>query len=195
MGSEFELKYRATPEILSAVLAELQGAVQHYEMRTSYYDTDARDLSARHWTLRRRLENGVSVCTLKIPLPDGSRGEFETECSSIEKAVPELCKLIGSAELAAFAEKGLQEICGAAFHRIAITLQLNGAVAEVALDQGLLLGGGKELLLCELEVEQKSGDRNAVVAFAHGLAARFAMQPEPKSKFRRAAELACAGGI
>lgn len=193
MGSEFELKYKATPEILSAVLATLPGQVQHFEMRTTYYDTADRELSARHWTLRRRMENGTSVCTLKTPLPDGSRGEFETLCSDIETAVPELCKLSNSAELVVFAAKGLKEVCGAAFHRTAVTLQLDGAVLEVALDQGSLLGGGKELPLCELEVEQKSGDRNAVIAFANALADRFGLEPEPKSKFRRAADMA--GGM
>jgi inorganic triphosphatase YgiF len=193
LGSEFELKYRATPEALEAVLGALRGEVEHFEMRTSYYDTPDRDLSARHWTLRRRLENETSVCTLKTPGDHGARGEFELECPCIETAIQELCKLSEQPELAAFAAKGLVEICGAAFHRRAITVALDGAVAEVALDQGLLLGGGKELPLCELEVELKAGDRDAVIAFAQDLAAGYHLEPEQKSKFRRAAELA--GGI
>ena len=193
MGSEFELKYKATPDILSAVLATLPGQVQHFEMRTTYYDTVHRLLAGRHWTLRRRIENGVSICTFKTPGADGARREFEVECDDIMEGVSMLCKLSRERVLAGFASTGLVEVCGAAFHRIAITVQLEGAVAEVALDQGKLLGGGKEQPLCELEVEQKSGDRNAVIAFASALADRFGLEPEPKSKFRRAADLA--GGM
>ena len=76
MGSEFELKYKATPEILSAVLATLPGQVQHFEMRTTYYDTVHRLLAGRHWTLRRRIENGVSICTFKTPGADGANMDY-----------------------------------------------------------------------------------------------------------------------
>ena len=190
MGSEFELKYKATPEILSAVSAAISGDIKHFEMRTTYYDTVHHLLAGRHWTLRRRVENGVSICTFKAPGTNGARREFEVECDDIMEGGSALCKLSRERVLAGFASTGLVEVCGAAFHRIAITVQLEGAVAEVALDQGVLLGGGKELPLCELEVEQKSGDRNAVIAFAEALADRFALQPEPMSKFRRAANLA-----
>lgn len=186
MGIEFELKYKATPEILAAVAAAVEGERAHFEMRTAYYDTVHRQLSERHWTLRRRMENGRSICTLKTPAVGGGRGEFEVECQNILQAIPVLCKLSGEPALAVLAAGGLQEICGAKFHRTAITVQLEGAVAEIALDQGVLLGGGKELPLCEIEVEQKSGDREQVLAFAQGLADRFGLEPEPQSKFRRA---------
>ena len=190
MGSEFELKYRATPDALADIAKALEGTVAHFEMRTTYYDTAAKDFSARRWTLRRRLENEISVCTLKTPGANGLRGEFEVECDSIETAIAELCKLSGLEELATLASAGLQEVCSAAFHRAAVTVSLEGAVAEVALDEGLLLGGGRELPLCELEVELKDGDRKAVIAFAHSLAARFGLEPERQSKFRRALDLA-----
>lgn len=186
MGIEFELKYKATPEALAAVAAAVAGERAHFEMRTTYYDTVHRQLSERRWTLRRRLENGRSVCTLKTPASGGERGEFEVECDNIFPAIPALCKLSGEPALAVLAAGGLQELCGAQFHRTAITVELEGAVAEVALDEGVLLGGGKELPLCELEVELKAGDRAAVVAFAQGLADRFGLAEEPQSKFRRA---------
>lgn len=186
MGIEFELKYKATPEILAAVAAAVEGETAHFEMRTTYYDTVHRLLSGRHWTLRRRIENGRSICTFKTPAGNGARREYEVECDDIMEAVSALCKLSRERVLAGFASTGLVEICGASFHRTAITVQLEGAVAEIALDQGVLLGGGKELPLCEIEVEQKSGDREQVLAFAQGLADRFGLAPEPQSKFRRA---------
>lgn len=189
MGIEFELKYRATPEALAAVSRSVTGETRHYAMRTSYYDTPDRALSRRHCTLRRRMENETSVCTLKMPADNQSRAEFEVECDSIEKAIPELCKLSGFRELEQL-PAGLVEVCGARFDRVAITLCLPDCTVELALDQGVLLGGGREVPLCELEVELKSGSRQGAEAYARALALRFGLTPETKSKFRRASLLA-----
>ena len=78
MGKEFELKYTATPEILAAVRQELDG-IMEISMETTYYDTFDKDLSARHMTLRRRFENGLSVCTLKAPDGANRRKEWEVK--------------------------------------------------------------------------------------------------------------------
>ena len=82
MGREFELKYQATPEII----AELRGKFGDFtpiSMETTYFDTEDLSLRQRRWTLRQRLENGRAVCTVKTPLPDGSRGEWEAENSDL----------------------------------------------------------------------------------------------------------------
>jgi triphosphatase len=188
MGIEFELKYRATPEILAEVAQRVTGKVQQYTMETTYYDTFDRALSRQHCTLRKRMENGTAVCTLKMPAKQG-RAEFELKCHNIELAVPELCKLSGFLQLEAAAPR-LQPICGARFNRTAITVEQKDYTVELALDEGILIGGGRELPLCELEVELKSGSREAAVAYAKALALRFGLVPEQDSKFRRASLLA-----
>ena len=189
MGREFELKYAAAPE-QQAAIRELFPDLVPIEMETTYYDTPAGDLSARRWTLRRRFEDGRSVCTLKTPAPGGARGEWELECGAIEDAVPALCKLGAPAELEVLARKGLVPSCAARFTRLAAALEISDATVELALDQGWLLGGGKELPFAEVEVELKSGREEAATAFAEALAAEFALIPEPKSKVQRALELA-----
>ena len=93
MATEFELKYAATSTQLSKIRAAVPGEYTAITMETTYYDTPGRDLSARKWTLRRRLENGVSVCTLKTPAGALGRNEWEVEQDSIQTAIPELCKL------------------------------------------------------------------------------------------------------
>ena len=80
-------------------------------------------------------------------------------------------------------------VCGARFTRQCKTLAVEGSTVELALDRGILLGGGRELPLCEVEVELKSGSQDAAVAFAEALAEKYALVPEPKSKFARAAAL------
>ncbi len=189
MGREFELKYRAGSEQISAI-REKFGSFEQISMETAYYDALDRALSARRWTLRRRLENGRPVCTLKTPLPDGSRGEWDVETDAIEEAIPELCKLSGSRELLLLTAPGLTVRCGARFTRLARTITANGFSVELALDEGVLLGGGKELPFAEVEVELKSGSELAAVAFANALAAEFSLVPEAKSKVRRAQDLA-----
>ena len=189
MGRELERKYRADEATLEAI-RHSYGDFTPISMETVYYDTPDKALSSRYWTLRSRMENGVAVCTLKTPLPDGSRGEWELECGAIEDAVPALCKLGAPAELEVLARKGLVPSCAARFTRLAAALEISDATVELALDQGWLLGGGKELPFAEVEVELKSGREEAATAFAEALAAEFALIPEPKSKVQRALELA-----
>lgn len=185
MGIEYELKFRATRQVQAAVLAAVPGEDQHFSMQTVYYDTPSGQLSQRHYTLRRRMENRRSICTLKAPAAVG-RGEWETECDCIENAIEMLCKLGAPADLPALAAEGLVEVCGARFTRIARTVRLEGCTVELAIDEGVLTGGSRELPLCEIEIEYKEGSMDICDQFAQALAARFALQPEPRSKFRRA---------
>lgn len=190
MGIEFELKYKATTSQLQAVRTAFEGEEMHFSMETTYYDTPAGDLSARRCTLRRRMENGKSVCTLKLPAGGESRQEVEVLAERIEDAIPALCKLSGRLQLAQIASAGLVEVCAARFVRIAKTLEPDGCCVELALDEGMLMGGGRQMPLCEIEVELKSGSQEAAVAFAQDLANRFQLQKEERSKFRRALDLA-----
>lgn len=188
MGKEFELKYAATPQILRAIAKEFPDLVE-ISMETTYYDTPDKDFSARQMTLRRRYENGLGVCTLKAPDGDNRRKEYETEAETIEAAIPVLCKLSNWPELAVLAEKGLEIACGAKFIRRAATVTQPDCLLEIALDSGVLMGGGREVPLCELEIELKSGSEAAASQYAAILAAQFGLRREPKSKFARAKEL------
>lgn len=191
MGREFELKYRATPEQMLELRKTYQKGLSHrILMETTYYDTPEHSLSARKWTLRQRLENGHRICTLKTPLADGSRGEWEVEAATIEQGISELCKLNVPEELTALTAGGVVPVCGARFTRVAVPISMPGYTLELALDEGVLLGGGKEAPLCEVEVELKDGSEIAVIAFAKAVAAQYGLVPEHQSKFRRAMLLA-----
>ena len=189
MGVEYELKFRATPAVQEAIRAQIEGPEQEFHMETTYYDALDGGLSQRFYTLRRRLENGKSVCTLKTPNDGNGRGEWECPCDHIEAAIEELCKLGGPEELSSLTQAGLVPVCGAKFTRIAKTVQLPDAVVELALDQGVLTGGDKALPFYEVEAELKSGSEAALMVFAQALAQRFSLKPELKSKFRRSLDL------
>ena len=189
MGREFELKFRADVETI-ALIREKYGSFTSISLETTYYDTFDLKLAMHRWTLRRRMENGVSVCTFKRPHKDGGRGEWEVECPNIMEGILALCKAGADEELLRVTAGGLMEVCGARFTRLAKTLEIPGGTVELALDQGVLLGKGKELPLAEIEVELKEGTDEAAVAFAKALAEEFSLVPEEKSKFVRAMALA-----
>lgn len=189
MGSEYELKYRADQESLRSIFTTFPARWQTISMETTYYDTPSQSLARRRWTLRRRMENDRSVCTLKTPGTGRERGEWEVNADSIENAVSELCKLDAPQELSDLCREGLVVSCGARFTRRAGTFTLRDSVMELALDEGVLLGGGREIPLCELEVEHKEGSREEMERFAAELASLYNLQPEEKSKFARALAL------
>lgn len=189
MGVEFEVKFRATREQLEAIRNGEPGAERWYAMATTYYDTPRGDLAERFFTLRRRRENDRSVCTLKTPEQGLGRREFELDCDNIKEALPELCKLSGMPELEELADK-LVSVCGADFNRIAKTVELSDCTVELALDLGILTGGGKEEYLCEVEAELKDGSREAMLDYARYLAKTYGLVQEKNSKFRRAQLLA-----
>ena len=187
MAIEYELKYAATPAVQESIRQVTDGW-REYRMRTTYYDRADGGLSARKWTLRHRLENGVHVCTLKTPAGN-ARGEWEVECDCVERAIPLLCKLGAPAELAALTAVGVVPVCGAAFTRLAATVSYGDAVLELALDSGTLFAGQRSEPLCEVEVELKDGSCAAADAYAAALAEKFALKPLGSSKFKRALAL------
>ena len=188
MGIEYERKFRADPSILLEINAMFSEASREISMETVYYDTPSGALSAKRYTLRRRLENGISVCTLKVPAGD-ARGEWETENVFIENAVPALIADGAPEELKELVKEGLLPICGAKFTRLAKTITLENAVAELALDHGYLFSGDRKEPLCEVELELKSGDKGCFDRYVLKFAGEFALEEEKTSKFARALQL------
>ena len=191
MGKEFEVKFGLKEAQACQLLAYLNTeACGTLHMQTTYYDTKDGALSARRITLRKRMENGCPVCTVKTPMTGLGRGEWETGCDDISAAVPELVRLGAPEEIEELAEPGLVPICGARFTRICRMISCCDAQMELALDRGVLTGGNREAPLLEFEMELKSGTEENALAAAEIFRQRFGLEPEPLSKFRRALDLA-----
>lgn len=184
MATEFELKYRASAEILEKIQSACPGEYTAIPMTTTYYDALDGSLSAKRWTLRHRREGERQVCTLKTPGAGGARGEWEVDCPGIFEALPKLESLSGRA-----LPRTLKATCGAEFTRLAAMREGEGFTAELALDKGILLNGEKRAEFAEVELELKSGSRDALAAFGAEFARRFGLETEPKSKFARARAL------
>ena len=190
MGLEYERKYRTDPETLKRLDDYLPGVPEVFHMETTYYDTPDGALSARCITLRHRRENLRHVCTLKLPASGIARREFEVESPSIQAALSALCKLSGFEELLTLTQAGVVPVCGAKFIRRARRLPVGDSTVEVALDAGVLLGGGRETPLFEVEVERLSGASADADLYGNLLRAKFSLEEERASKFRRALALA-----
>ena len=189
MAVEYELKYRATPEVLERIQADFPGNYTVTEMTTTYYDTPGGDLAKLFWTLRHRREGDKHICTLKTPAGIDGRSEYEWSCESIHEAIPHLCRLSGSNALAQLVERGLVETCGARFTRTARAFTAGCTTTELALDQGVLLNGEKEEPFAELEVELKRGFREETDIIGLLLSQAYGLEIENKSKFQRSKEL------
>lgn len=189
MGREFELKFAAT-KLDHAALQERFGDFTPISMETTYYDTPNGDMRRLRWTLRHRLENGISICALKTPGDGFCHGEWEVYSTSIEDAIAALLEKGAPEQLADFTAAGLTPVCGARFTRLAGIIDTPECTVELALDEGILLGGRKEMPLCEIEVELKSGSEDAAATFAMALAQQYGLRPETRSKIARAMALA-----
>lgn len=189
MAVEYELKYRATPEILEKIQGDFPGEYTVTEMTTTYYDTPGGDLAKLYWTLRHRREGDKHICTLKTPAGIDGRSEYEWCCEDIKEAIPHLSRLSKSTALSQLAERGLVAKCGARFTRTARKLIAGSTMAELALDCGVLVNGKKEEAFAEVEVELKHGYRQEVEVMGLLLKEAYGLTVENKSKYQRSREL------
>ena len=89
-------------------------------------------------------------------------------------------------ELISIAEAGLIPVCGAEFVRLARTMDMEGCTGELALDEGVLRNGARELPFAEVEAELKQGERMRLDLFGALLAKQYHLEREPRSKYLRA---------
>lgn len=189
MAIEFELKYRANPQQQEAIRLAFPGEYRVIPMVTTYYDTPDKTLSRRRWTLRHRQEGENQVCTLKVPADRGARGEFEVLCPDILTAIPKLAELSGIEELLTLTAQGVNAVCGVRFTRLAKLVEAEDFTAELALDAGAFVNGDRTQEFAEVELELKSGSRDALLAFSQEFSSKFALEAESKSKYARARAL------
>lgn len=189
MGMEIEWKYQASPEILGKIVGSLSGEFEIFRMKTVYFDTPDRLLSAEKITLRIRRENDVSIATVKSPKQGLGRGEWECAGENMAEVLPVLARESGLPALNGLKSEDLRPICGAEFTRRAMRLSVPGGEVELALDLGKVTGGGREAPICEVEIEGKTGDVSQWEVFARDFAEKFDLHSQPKSKFRRALAL------
>lgn len=197
MGKELEYKLSIkNADILNDILADaeiatlLDGEWQQTPMKTTYYDTPERRLSANRFTLRQRFEGETSIVCLKTPLKEShARGEWQVEAERIDESVIEQLLSLGAPMklLALYSSGTVSPTCGAEFlRRHALLHFADGSVAEIAGDCGFLHGQSEQLNFVELELELLQGEKDEMLRLVQRLCVRYGLREEPMSKYARA---------
>lgn len=198
LPGETELKLWLHPDDIEAFrsLPRLRSARLHQEeLRTLYFDTPDFRLAGKGVALRVRKIGRRWVQTLKT---EGERGgglskRLELE-SAVAKPAPDFSRLPAEIVDALVREKwraNLAPVYETRFLRTAWNLRApDGSRVEVALDVGEILAGEQSEALCEVELELKSGNVDALHGLARSFAERILLIPFDASKAERGSRLA-----
>ncbi|MFW5833385.1 MAG: CHAD domain-containing protein [Pseudomonadota bacterium] len=195
---EFELKLAGpAPAVRRAF--ELLAAGEPDRTRhlvSTYFDTADRRLAAKGYTLRLRQSGSGATQTLKADRTAPARLELECDVAGLRP------------DLAAFRDPGARQALGAVLPeeletcfvtdvqrrtcRVSLSDEFGRAgEAEIAHDRGhLVLGNGSREPIDELEIESKSGDRQAVFTLAERAVAAGVSRLVVRSKAARGHDLA-----
>lgn len=199
MQKETEIKLRASRETLAALRdhpllkKRNKSGWQRHELFNQYYDTPGRELAQAKVALRLRRDGDQFIQTLK------SRGRSVAGLSErnewdwyLDKAKLDPKKLTDDCWPAALAEldkKTLKPIFTTDFVRekaeIAWGRGKARVVIEAALDLGQVLVGKHAEEICELELELRQGEPEALLELAAELAADLPLMPCDISKAER----------
>jgi len=199
MQKETEIKLRVSRETLAALREHPllkkrnKSGWQQHELFNQYYDTPERELAQAKVALRLRRDGDQFIQTLK------SRGRSVAGLSernewewTLDKAKLDLKKLADDcwpASLAELDKKTLKPIFTTDFVRekaeIAWGRGKAKVVIEAALDLGKVEVGKQAEEICELELELRQGEPEALLELATELAADLALMPCDISKAER----------
>ncbi|MBU2323886.1 MAG: CYTH domain-containing protein, partial [Gammaproteobacteria bacterium] len=191
MFKETEIKLRVSPETLLALRdhpllkKRNKSGWQEHPLYNQYYDTPARDLASAKVALRLRRDGEQIIQTFK------SRGQSIAGLSErhewdwyLEQPELDISRLDDSCWPAALAELDkaqLQPLFTTDFVRqraeIAWGRGKAKVVIEAALDLGKVIAGEGEEEICELELELRQGEPEALLELAEALAADLPLMP------------------
>ena len=174
---ERERKLAGPAEVLEALEGD---SIEPRLFTSTYHDTGDRRLARLGITLRRRLENGVSLWQLKLPR-NGGRLEVEEPGGPGDVPQP-LGKLLGGVLHGA----QLEEAATLQTRRTGKRAAIEGGTVEATLDEVSRLEGQRaEDSFTELEVELLDGDPKAVAAAERVLVDAGAETVEQRPKLFR----------
>lgn len=201
MPEEIELKLSIAPEQASDLWRTLASRFPDLKPVTrplfsAYYDTPDAHLASKGMALRLRREDGRWIQTIKSG--GGASGglhrriEHDTEVAAQLPSFPAMIEAgIGDV----VADRELRESLGVLFttefDRSAVLLHpLSGTAIEVALDRGVIASGERREAICEIELELKSGDTDALFDLARMIAEELPVRLDNRSKAERGYALA-----
>ncbi|HEY4066645.1 MAG TPA: CHAD domain-containing protein [Burkholderiaceae bacterium] len=215
---EFELKFQVPESCLDSLTDELKAhGARSTRLLARYFDTADGALRANRLALRLRKEGRAWVQAVKgdggsavqrlehevrLRVPSGTQPMLDPTLhrgSAVGEALRALLLQIASARRNGTPEPELTETgaaapllierCSTDVMRRACVLQPLGSGVEVALDLGTIRAGEREVRICELELELKSGDPRGLFALAQAWRAHGGLWLDVRPKSERGALL------
>lgn len=196
-NTEIELKLVVSKENLKKMLAlDLvaqairKDSKKKRKLVSSYYDTEDLAFKAQGIAYRVRDKgDGSFEATVKTSRRNSAGLSERLELNiplTEDKAVLEGFLDLGlEQDLVDLAPNGVVQLFKVSVERTTYILDLDGAVAELAIDNGRITAGKEKDKIDEIEIELLEGDKGALLAFAARLAAAVPMFAEKRSKFVR----------
>jgi triphosphatase len=189
MEKEVELKLELTPDALrqlqeSAWLRALPQPAKVQTLVSVYFDTRKHVLRKRNMSLRVRHDEGQKIQTAKTLAAGLIRAEEETK---IEGDEPKLTRR--RANLLGVKPRKLRSklvpIFETRVERRSLPIEVEGALVELAIDEGEIRVDGRTEPICEVELELKRGEPERLVRVAKRLMAEVPVRYAARSKAER----------
>lgn len=196
-NTEIELKLVISKENLKKMLALdfvqqsiRQDSKKKRRLVSSYYDTEDLAFKAQGIAYRVRDKgDGTFEATVKTSRRNSAGLSERVELNiplTEDKAVLEGFLDLGlEQDLVDLAPNGVVQLFKVSVERTTYILDLDGAVAELAIDNGRITAGKAKDKIDEIEIELLEGDKGVLLNFAARLAAAVPMFVEKRSKFVR----------
>ena len=199
---ELEIRFHVPPDSLQSLRQELNRHDAHStRMIAHYFDTPGDALGSQQMSLRLRKEGRRWFQTLKaqrissgvdrfehnvaLRVPSGTMPVLDIARHDDTEAGARLRAVLGSATAEALVERYTTDVT-----RLACQLLMPGAAVEAALDTGILRSGERQVPICELELEHRSGDIAPLFALAQLWRRHGGLWLDSRSKAMRGATLA-----
>ena len=148
-----------------------------------------------------RLEHNVEIGSLSTNAIETKASGFEANSNKLSKSMPSINLLrhgdekIGKLMIKALKIKpngpipALIPLFETDVQRLKFTVKLAGSFIEIALDQGMVISGGRSAALCELEIELKEGAPEHAIALARVWCAKYGLWLSTINKFMKGQRL------
>ncbi len=194
---EIELKLLISKEDIEKLLASdllsgvmRAGSVKTRKLVSSYYDTA--DLMLKKHGIAYRVRDkgdGTFEATVKTDRKSSSglseRLELNLPLAKNEAVLEGFAALGLGYELTELAPCGVEKLFTVEVERTTYLLDLEGAVVELALDNGKIFAGDKFDVIDEVELELVAGEQEAMLQFAEAVRNIVPVRAEDRSKFAR----------
>ncbi len=194
---EIELKLLISKEDIEKLLASdllcgvmRAGSAKTRKLVSSYYDTA--DLMLKKHGIAYRVRDkgdGTFEATVKTDRKSSSglseRLELNLPLAKNEAVLKGFAALGLGYELTELAPCGVKKLFTVEVERTTYLLDLEGAVVELALDNGKIFAGDKFDLIDEVELELVAGEQEAMLQFAEAVRNIVPVRAEDRSKFAR----------